>query len=100
MVFQDYIIPAGVQLNCSFEIEWFVYGIVLTVTPIVFGFMINKFLNKYNTKDNLCIICGGMTSTPAVGILLKNKYIKWDLSVYSFSYIGALLTVVIGIKLI
>ena len=93
-------IQAGVRLNYVFHIKWFLYGILLTVIPIAFGYAICRFIGKYSVEKGMCIISGGMTSTPAIGVLLKSATAQLDLSAYSFAYVGALLTMVVGIKII
>lgn len=91
-------LPAGLQFDNSFDIKWLLYGIILTVIPILIGCLLCR-LFKYARLKIACIIAGGMTSTPAVGVLI-NKYNTIDLSDYSIAYIGALMTMVIGIRLI
>lgn len=44
-------------------------------------------------------MAGAMTSTLALGVLVKKGY-SVDLTAYSISYVGALLTITIGIKFI
>lgn len=88
-------IPAGIRLTTGFDIKWFIYGIILTIIPIICGYVINKYLFKVHIVDNMCIIAGGMTSTPAVGVLINRFNHSLDLSTYSFSYIGALLALIL-----
>lgn len=92
-------ITSGIELNVSFQIKWFLYGVFLTFMPIAFGYMCSRYIFKQSVEKSLCIVAGGMTSTPAIGALLKKSRINLDLSMYSFSYIGALLTMVIGIRI-
>jgi len=47
----------------------------------------------------MCIVAGGMTSTPAIGLLAKTGNSQVDMSAYSFAYLGALLTITIGTKI-
>jgi len=59
-------------------------GALVTLLPIVFIAVIGRFIFKMNMLVLLGMICGGMTSTPALGVLLSNT--KSD--VPSLSYAG------------
>lgn len=93
-------IPAGIRLNAAFDIKWFAYGIILTVIPSLFGYLCSRYIAKRNAEHCMCAVAGGMTSTPALGVLLRKSNLSLDLSAYSFAYAGALLAMVIGIKII
>lgn len=90
-------IPAGMQLTSGVEIKMIFYGALMTVAPIVSG----VFLYKIFYKDGLSvtIIAGGMTSTPAIGVLAE-KDKKISLSKYALAYFGALITIVILIRVV
>ena len=45
------------------------------------------------------IVAGGMTSTPAAGALMS-KGVRFNLSMYAITYIGALITAIVDIKLL
>lgn len=87
-------IPAGVKLNSPFELKWIAYGIILVFVPITLGYFFS-YITKEKTINRVGIVAGGMTSTPAIGVLLRNKEASLDLSVYSSSYIGALITMIV-----
>lgn len=89
-------IPAGLQLNSSFHLKWLLYGMVFTVVPIMIVYMTCRF-SKCTRAESAAIIAGGMTSTPAVGVL-TDRNVGVDLSAYTVSYVGALMTMVIGIR--
>ncbi len=85
-------VPAGIRLNEGIELRMILYGIVLTIVPILVGWLVCKIVPMKNSP--ISIIAGGMTSTPAIGVLIqKNKEVS--LEQYSFAYTGALLTIVV-----
>lgn len=88
-------VPAGIRLTTAFNIKWFIYGIILTTIPILCGYVLSRYLFKMPLADNMCIIAGGMTSTPAIGVLIRRFNCSLNLTTYSFTYIGALLALVL-----
>ena len=68
----------------------------MTIVPIISG----MFFYKLFFKDRLpaTTIAGGMTSTPAIGILAE-KHNNISLSKYALAYFGALITIVILIRI-
>lgn len=88
-------VPAGQGLAASFDIKWFGYGVILTVLPIFVGYILSHIVWKGSVKRAVCVIAGGMTSTPAMAVLLRNSEVDPELSAYSFAYIGSLSTMVI-----
>ena len=68
----------------------------MTLVPIISG----TFLYKFFFKDRLpaTTIAGGMTSTPAIGVFVE-RHNNISLSKYALAYFGALLTVVLSIRL-
>lgn len=69
---------------------------LFTVVPIMIVYMTCRFF-KYSRVESAAIVAGGMTSTPAVGVL-TDRNVGVDLSAYTVSYVGALMTMVIGIR--
>ena len=91
-------IPAGAKLLSNFDLTSIIYGVFLTIIPLVLGYIVVRFRIKDPTTA-LSLMCGIMTSTPAFGVLLrKNEAV--DNSAYTLSYLGALLTIVIGIRFV
>ena len=93
-------INAGQHLNMTLDTKWFLYGAIITMSCVIIGYIICKFITKEDIKTCLCVIAGGMTSTPALGTLIKNNHNNIDLSAYSLSYLGALSTIILGINAI
>lgn len=90
-------IAAGLQWRSGLEPVWLVYGLVLAVMPILTGYGLCRIL-RCTRQQTVGVLAGGMTSTPAVGIMI-NQEKDADLSVYSMAYAGALLTMVGGMSL-
>ena len=90
-------ITAGMNLTLTFEFKWFLYGALLTILPICLVYLIGKFLFKLTKTKTASLIAGAMTSSPAIGTLIAHSRDKVDLSIYSFSYLGAMLAMVLFI---
>ena len=63
-------IPGGAEFVENFDPMYFVYGIIMTVVPLILGYIFAKFVLKLSLLNNLGSITGGMTSTPALGTLI------------------------------
>ena len=94
-----FLIGAGVAGGASFVkyFQWvyFIYGIVMTMLPLIIGFIFAKFVLKLNLLNNLGSICGGMTSTPALGTLISTAGTEKVAGAYASTYPIALVAVVI-----
>jgi putative transport protein len=64
-------IEGGLKLIEVFQWIHLVYGVILTLVPMIAGFLIARFVFKLDLLNNLGSICGGMTSTPALGSLIS-----------------------------
>ena len=69
-----FLIGAGVSGGMSFvryfKPIYFVYGIFMTLLPMIVGYVVAKHVLKMNLLNILGSITGGMTSTPALGTLI------------------------------
>ncbi len=92
-------ITAGIDFLNDLSIKNVLIGILFTIIPILSGYII-CFCLKMNTLTTLGIIAGGMTSSPAFGILMNHEPENSVASVYSMSYLGALCTIVIGMRIL
>ena len=94
-----FLIGAGVAGGASFVkyFEWvyFIYGIIMTLLPMIIGFIFAKFVLKLNLLNNLGSICGGMTSTPALGTLINTAKTEKVAGAYASTYPIALVAVVL-----
>ena len=99
-----FLIGAGVAGGASFVkyFEWvyFIYGIIMTLLPMVIGFIFAKYVLKLNLLNNLGSICGGMTSTPALGTLIGTAKTEKVAGAYASTYPIALVAVVIVSQLL
>ena len=94
-----FLIGAGVAGGASFVkyFEWvyFIYGIIMTMVPMIVGYLFAKYVLKLNLLNNLGSICGGMTSTPALGTLISTAGTEKVAGAYASTYPIALVAVVI-----
>lgn len=94
-----FLIGAGIAGGASFVkyFEWvyFIYGILMTLIPMIIGFIFAKFVLKLNLLNNLGSICGGMTSTPALGTLISTAGTEKVAGAYASTYPIALVAVVL-----
>ena len=99
-----FLIGAGVAGGASFiqyfKPIYFVYGIFMTLIPMIIGFIFAKFVLKLPLLNNLGSITGGMTSTPALGTLIGTAGTEDVASAYAATYPIALISIVIASKLI
>ena len=88
-------IPGGAEFVANFDPMYFVYGIVMTVVPMVVGFIFAKYVLKLSLLNSLGSITGGMTSTPALGTLIRTAGTEDVASAYAATYPIALISVVL-----
>ena len=92
-------IQSGFELINYFSFKYMIYGLVISLASVVLGMICIRKLFSFNLPDTLSIIAGGMTSTPAIGVLKKSQG-RIDLSIYAISYVGALITLLVTIRII
>lgn len=99
-----FLIGAGVSGGAKFvkyfDPIYFVYGIIMTIVPMVLGFIFAKYVLKLSLLNNLGSITGGMTSTPALGTLISTAGTEDVASAYAATYPVALISVVIVSQLL
>ena len=88
-------IAGGAEFVKYFEWVYFIYGIIMTMVPMIIGFLFAKYVLKINLLNNLGSICGGMTSTPALGTLISTAGTEKVAGAYASTYPIALIAVVI-----
>lgn len=91
-------IPAGGQFTDSWNPKYLGYGALLTLVPITVGYLLYR-LFRIPRGRALRLLCGGLTSTPAIGVLTGKEGSRADLSDFAIAYIGALLAMMAGIRL-
>ncbi len=99
-----FLIGAGIAGGSSFvkyfNAVYFVYGVVMTIVPMVIGFFFAKYVLRLPLLNNLGSITGGMTSTPALGTLISTAGTENVASAYAATYPIALIAIVLASKLI
>lgn len=93
-------ISGGAKFVQYFEPIYFLYGALMTLVPMVCGFLFAKFVLKMPLLNNLGSITGGMTSTPALGTLISVAGTEDVASAYAATYPIALIAIVLASKLI
>ena len=88
-------IPGGAEFIQNFDPMYFVYGIIMTIVPLIIGFLFAKYVLKLSLLNNLGSITGGMTSTPALGTLIGVAKTEDVASAYAATYPIALIAVVL-----
>ena len=93
-------IPGGVKFISAFHWKYILYGIVMATVPMVFGFILGKYVFKLSIFNNLGSITGGMTSTPALGSLISVAGTDDVSSAYAATYPFALVLIVVSCNLL
>ena len=88
-------IPGGAEFVANFDPMYFVYGVVMTIVPMILGFLFAKYVLKLSLLNNLGSITGGMTSTPALGTLINVAGTEDVAAAYAATYPIALIAVVL-----
>ena len=88
-------IPGGAEFVANFDLMYFVYGIVMTIVPMILGFLFAKYVLKLSLLNNLGSLTGGMTSTPALGTLISTAGTEDVAAAYAATYPIALIAVVL-----
>ena len=68
---------------------------VMTIVPMILGFIFAKYVLKLSLLNNLGSITGGMTSTPALGTLISTAGTENVASAYAATYPVALISIVL-----
>ena len=88
-------ISGGSRFVELFQPVYFLYGMAMTVFPMIIGFLVAKYVLKLPLFNNLGSITGGMTSTPALGTLIHVAGTEDVASAYAATYPIALISVVL-----
>ena len=72
----------------------FLWGAVMTLVPMVIGYILAVYVFKIDILSSLGSICGGMTSTPALGTLMAVTKTEAVAAAYAATYPIALIFVV------
>ena len=88
-------IAGGAEFVALFKFSYFVYGMVMTIVPMIVGFLFAKYVLKLSLLNNLGSLTGAMTSTPALGTLIGVSKTDDVAAAYAATYPIALIAVVL-----
>ena len=89
-------IAGGAKFVECFEAVYFLYGALMTIVPMIFGYLFAKNVLKLDLLNILGSITGGMTSTPALGTLINVAGTEDVASAYAATFPIALIAVVLA----
>lgn len=78
----------------------FVAGVIMTIVPLIVGYIFATKVFKFCLFDTLGALTGGMTSTPALGTLIRVAGTDDVAAAYASTYPVALILVVLASNLI
>ena len=93
-------VSGGARFVQEFKVDYFVYGAIMTIMPMIIGFLFAKYVLKLNVLNNLGSLTGGMTSTPALGTLINVAKTEDVAAAYAATYPIALVAVVFASQFI
>lgn len=93
-------LPGGAEFVKYFDVMYFVYGAIMTIFPMIIGYLFAKYVLKLELFNILGSITGGMTSTPALGTLINVAKTDSVASAYASTYPIALIAVVLVSQLL
>lgn len=82
-----------------FNIKFVLYGILITITAMICGWGLCKLFGKKYSLHQGFIMAGGMTNSPAYSSL-SNTATEASINCFSFSYFGALISLIVAIQII
>lgn len=88
-------VAGGAKFVQHFQPIYFIYGAIMTLMPMIVGFIFARFVLKLNLLNTLGSITGGMTSTPALGTLINVAGTEDVAAAYASTYPIALISVVL-----
>ncbi len=88
-------IAGGAKFVENFQPIYFLYGALMTILPMILGYVFARYVLKLNLLNTLGSICGGMTSTPALGTLIQVAGTEDVAAAYAATYPIALISVVL-----
>lgn len=91
-------VSTGMQ-KMTFELKTVLYGVVITLTATLCGWIFCKIVSARYPLHKGFIIAGGMTSSPAYGAITSSAS-KLSANCFSFSYFGALISLLTALQII
>lgn len=93
-------VSGGARFVQEFKIDYFVYGMIMTIVPMIIGYIFARYILKIDVLNTLGSITGGMTSTPALGTLIHVAGTEDVAAAYAATYPIALVAVVFASQFI
>ena len=93
-------IAGGAEFVAVFKPIYFLYGVIMTVFPMVIGYLFAKYVLKLSLLNSLGSLTGGMTSTPALGTLINVAKTESVAAAYAATYPIALISVVLVVQFV
>ena len=93
-------VPGGVNFVANIKLSYFIYGVIITLVPMIAGYILAKKVFKIDLFNALGSITGGMTSTPALGALIQTAGTDDVAASYAATYPVALVCVVLAAKIL
>ncbi|MDX1973298.1 MAG: TrkA C-terminal domain-containing protein [Candidatus Sumerlaeia bacterium] len=78
----------------------FFVGLLVTLVPIIVSFLLGHYLFRFDAPTNLGALCGGMTSTPGLGVVTQAAQSEYPAVAYATVYPVALIFVTLAAKLL
>lgn len=88
-------VAGGAKFVENFQPIYFLYGAIMTIVPMILGYLFARYILKLSLLNNLGSICGGMTSTPALGTLINVAGTEDVAAAYAATYPISLIAVVL-----
>lgn len=88
----------GIQ-SINFNVRTILYGAIITLSALICGLLMCKLVFARRQLHIGCIVAGGMTSSPAYGVL-SHQIPPTSINSFSFAYFGSLISLVICIQII
>jgi len=89
-----------VEILMQYGVALFLLGALMTILPMIVGYLIARRIFKIDVLNTLGSICGGMTSTPALGTLMAMTRCEAVAVSYAATYPVALIFVVLACQFI
>ena len=83
------------EILAQYGVQLFLLGALMTILPMIVGYILATKVFKIDVLNSLGAICGGMTSTPALGTLMAVTNAEAVAVSYAATYPLALIMVVL-----
>ncbi len=89
-----------IDILTEYGASLFFLGACMTLVPLILGYVVARKIFKLDILNTLGSICGGMTSTPALGTLLSVTKTEAVAASYAATYPVALIFIVLACQFI